>query len=303
MTCLSCAADTHDDVPFDSVWNRGDAEISVYRIEEERYGEKHEGVRIMVFVKEPMCYKSKLCPYNYIKPDKMDHSHKSIEVMKLNDLRKFATGIYGYSAMTSAFSTVEAKKGVPRMATMKVAFTAQEWCGTVYERMVREDRAYQGMLHSYFEGEGETDYTIPHHDAVEAEDNLWISIRELRGTLLAPGTKKKMRIIPSKWSRRKTHETPAVEEVVLKKSPAESRSTALGTLQAHRFSWTGPRGTTRVWVEKAYPHRILSYTEADGSSGTIVSSRREPYWKQNTSAFRYMRDTLQLFMPQVVPDK
>ncbi len=284
---------------FTQVWHQGDAEISTYRIDEMRYGESHRGVRIMIYVVEPMCFKSHLCPYDYIKPDNSAHRHKSIQVMKLNDLRKFATGIYGYSAMTSAFSTIEAKKGVPRMATMKVAFTAQEWCGTVYERMLRKKKTYTGMLHSYFESEGETRYSLTHNEKVEAEDNLWILIRELRGGLLAPGESKKMRIIPSKWSRRKTHAEPKIETVELQKSTPQEQKTALGSIQAHRFTWSGPRGTTAVWVEKAYPHRILSWKEADGSTGEIMASRREKYWEQNTGEYRPMRDTLQLFMPEI----
>lgn len=49
---------------FDKLWYDGNAEISVYNLTEQRYGEPRKGVRIMVFVTEPLRLTT------LIKPDK-----------------------------------------------------------------------------------------------------------------------------------------------------------------------------------------------------------------------------------------
>ena len=75
--------------------------ITTYKITEMRYNEPREGVRIMVVVTEP------LSMMTFVKPDSDLPSDKKIEVLKLNDLRKFTTGIYEYSVMTSVFAYVD----------------------------------------------------------------------------------------------------------------------------------------------------------------------------------------------------
>jgi hypothetical protein len=251
----------------------------------------------MVFVTEPMRLTT------HIKPDEALPDSEAVEVLKLNDLRKFPTGIYDYSVMTSVFSAVEEENGIPLFGTMKVAFSAQEWCGTVAERMVREESRYEGALYSYFESEGEQSWSLPHRDEVEAEENLWIAVRELRGPMMAEGETREIRIVPAAWNRRKRHKAPAIVTATLAKgTPAEHR-TDLGSIEARPFTWRvdGEEEGTMVWVETAYPHRILSWEEPDGTHGEIQASRREPYWKQNANRHRHLRNRLRL--PALEPEQ
>ncbi|MBD3242426.1 MAG: hypothetical protein GF331_17685 [Chitinivibrionales bacterium] len=273
---------------FSDLWYDGNAELSTYRLREMRYGEPRDGVRIMVFVTEPMRLRT------HIKPDTALPDSLEIPVFKLNDLRKFATGIYDYSVMTSVFSAVEAAHGHPLWSDMKVAFTSQEWCGTVFERTVRNRESYDGVLYSYFESEGEQRFSLPADSAVQTEDGLWVRIRELRGPRMTQGQERHLRVIPSAWSRRKTHETPRLMDVVLRRHGTEELSTALGAVDAAKFTWTIEGQTTSVWVETAYPHRILAWKEPDGSSGAIMASQREPYWKQNGNGDESLRRMLEL---------
>jgi len=113
--------------PFMALWYDGNTEISVYNLSESRYGEMRKGKRIMVFVTEPMRLSS------YIKPDEKLSGPQKIEVIKLNDIRLFNTGIYDYNVMTSVFSSVDDLKNIPLLSAMKVSFTSQEWCSNVFE--------------------------------------------------------------------------------------------------------------------------------------------------------------------------
>jgi len=74
----------------------------------------------MVFVTEPMRLTS------HIEPDTDLPPSQKIEVLKLNDLRKFPTGIYDYSVMTSVFASVEVRKTIPLFGAMKVALLCRD---------------------------------------------------------------------------------------------------------------------------------------------------------------------------------
>jgi hypothetical protein len=192
------------------------------------------------------------------------------------------------------FSAVEAKPDIPLGATVKVSFTGQEWCGNVFERFLRRKGEFQGMLFSYFESEGEGRYSLPTKGNVQAEENLWIQIRELSGDKLEYGGETEIRIIPSIWSRRKTHTSPRVEEGLLKKGYPRKEKTALGALETVPFTWTIGGKSTVVSVEKNWPRRILAWKEPDGSSGRILVSRRVPYWQLNEGRHLKLRDEFNL---------
>lgn len=273
---------------FDQHWYDGNAEISTYKLTEMRYGEPREGVRIMVFVTEPLRLSTK------IKPDTKLPPEERIKVIKLNDLRKFPTGIYEYSAMTSVFSAVENHKYYSKGDAIKVALTSQEWCGTVFERMVRDSSSYNGTVYSYFESEGETTYTIPVTQNMIPEDNMWIIVRELQGPIMKPGDSKNLTLLPSAWARRKSHVPIASLQTTLTKSAPAKVKTALGEVNAISFTWTFGNNKTTVTVEDTYPRRILSFVEHDGSKGVLEVSRREPYWTQNKNKDHHLRQKLKL---------
>ena len=273
---------------FDSLWYDGNAEISTYRTVEMRYGQPRNGTRTMVFVTEPMRLST------HIKPDQPIPDEKKIAVIKLNDVREFTTGIYDYNVMTSVFAAVEEKSGIPRGATMKQAFSSQEWCGVVFENIIRESDTYKRSLYSYFESEGTKHESIPHHGKVETEDNLWLMIRELQGPILRSGESRTLTLLPSLWLRRKTHENVTTKKATLTKGEPERIQTKLGSFRSVPFEWTAEQGATKVWVEAAYPHRILKWNERDGSAGEIMASRREPYWKLNKNRHTAYRAELEL---------
>lgn len=278
-------ADIANQDRFDRFWYDGNAEISTYELQESRYGELRTGIRTMVFVTEPMRLTT------HIKPDVTLPSEEKIKVIKLNDLRKFATGIYDYSVMTSVFTAVEAKSVYPDMGTMKLSFSSQEWCGQVFDRIVRNPATFTGVLYSYFESDGETSYTFD-AQGIDTEDNLWIRIRELDGPFLSEGETRTLRLIPSSWILRKMHIPPSIVQAVIVKGKPRRQDSFRGKIDVVTFSWTINAVSTEVVVETKYPHLIIGWRERDGSSGTLVATSREPYWEQNAEKHRHLRGKL-----------
>lgn len=278
---------------FKKLWYDGNAELSSYQLTEMRYGEERNGYRIMVFVTEPLCLTEGICKH-LIKPDTKVPEKDHIRVIKLNDIREFNTGIYNYNVMTSVFSSVEDKKDIDLGNTVKISFTSQEWCGTVFERLVRKDKKLNGVIYSYFQADGDKKYSFSINEKLETEENLWILIRELNRPFIKIREKKEMKIIPSMWYRRKTHKPASVESISIIKGKPEKRNTQIGVILANKYSWKSKRGKTIVWVESEYPNRILSFIEPDGSNGEILASIREPYWKLHENKHEKYRKKLKI---------
>jgi len=274
---------------FKKLWYDGNAEISTYTLLESRYGQIRNGKRVMVWVTEPLRLNT------LIKPDKKLAESEMIRVLKLNDLRKFSTGIYEYSVMTSLFSAVENKGLLKNNETVKISFTAQEWCGQVFDRLINKDSAFTGHIYSYFETDAEKKYTLPSQN-IETEENLWMRIRELNSVYLLPGNSLELSILPSRWMERKAHGAPQVHKGVISNEGVSQLNTVLGKIFVKKYVWqlNGQPGKTTVWVEEKYPHRIVQFTERDGSSGKLLASRREPYWTQNSTKFDFKRKELGL---------
>ena len=120
---------------FHEYWYTMGAEISRYSLNQARYGEMHAGDAVLVFVTERMN------PVIQIKAD--NPGPVDIPVLKLNAVRKFFTGIYPYSIMTSVFAPVDPEK---YPLPLKISSSTQEWCGHVYTQMNLKDGNYQHWI-------------------------------------------------------------------------------------------------------------------------------------------------------------
>ena len=80
---------------FKEYWYSGEAEITSYKLEQARYGELREGKAVLIFVTEPFLA-DKQVKANRSNPE-------NIPVLKLNSTKKYLTGIYPYSIMSSSF--------------------------------------------------------------------------------------------------------------------------------------------------------------------------------------------------------
>ena len=191
-----------DHKTFGDYWYQGKAEITSYEMEQARYGEIRKGHAVLIFVTEDFS-KSKQVKLDNPQKDPED----AVKILKLNFVRKFITGIYPYSIMTSVFTPVELSS---HPNTLKLSFSSQEWCGNVHTQANHKKNRYEFNSYSYFESEGDAKFEL--EDAI-LEDELWTRIR-ISPDRLPVGN---IKIIPSLLSSRLKHFELKVENAFAEK--------------------------------------------------------------------------------------
>jgi hypothetical protein len=265
---------------FGALWQDGKAELNGYRLSIGRYGEPRAGEAVMIFVTEPFS-RSQLVKLD----DPSSNPADAVEVLKLNLVRDFQTGIYDYNTMVSVFSRSE------DFAPLKVSMSSAEWCGHVYDELRIRDAGIEEKRFSYFEGET-VERTIPGVTGGVLEDNFPILLRGLRGAYLGPGAMKKVRVLPGTFASRLRHRPLEwqVAEIERLGAPERVRVPA-GTFDAMVYVVRMPGREGRFHIERDAPHRILrwSWTSALASgapaflggdeTGELTGTARLPYWR------------------------
>jgi hypothetical protein len=271
---------------FNTYWYSGEAELSSYELEQARYGEIHSGEAVLVFVTEPFS-KSK-----QVKLDNWQDSEDNVSVMKLNYNKKFLTGIYPYSMMSSTFTPVSSDK-YPRM--LKSTTSSQEWCGHTFMQLNLEKENYRLMGFSYFESEGDFEAEV---DNVYTEDEVWTRIR-LNPNELPTGS---IKMLPGSFYLRLRH-----QEAKPQKAQAEMEAVAssdyLETTHS-RYSIDYDNRSLRIFFNSKFPHEILGWEETylsgfgEAKKLTTTAKRintiKSAYWGKNKNADRIIRQDLGL---------
>lgn len=268
---------------FRDYWRQGKAEISRFDLEQARYGERHRGHAVLIFVVEDF---------------RLDRQVKSeipgrgpaIPVLKLNFLKKFVTGLYSYSMMASVFTPLDLAAH-PR--TPKVTASSQEWCGHTWLQLNLRGGLYRATSHSYFEDEADESFALP---ATWLEDEVWTYIR------LAPASlpRGRVRIVPGALSTRLRHRKPAVEDAIASLAPASDPARSRYTIE-----YPAARRTLTIEFARAFPHEILAFEETYPdpfgartrmltSRATRTHSMRVDYWNRNRVQDRGLRERLGL---------
>ncbi len=254
---------------FWKVWGDGKAELSGYAVTTVRYGAPREGRVVLIYVTEPMDRR------NWIKDDAGDvPAQERINVLKLNNVLKFQTGIYPYSVMTSVFAPVDALMS-ERFAPAKIAMSAQEWCGLVYEKVIPGPEAFASEVRSYFHAEGDSNTTVKTPRGTLYEDALLIQLRELDGPF-ALGKSWAGSIVPSLWSQRKNHGAKGPVAATIKREDATRDG-----VPVTRFTLSYGSVVTTYDVEKAPPRRVLGWKTLGGDEAKLLKTTRLPYWQLN----------------------
>ena len=273
---------------FYEYWGDGRAEVSSYRIVQPRYGENRTGYGVMIFVTEDINRET------LIKVESPTPKEDRIYALKLNNILKFTTGIYDYSVMTSVFSAVEPLIQAEPFEMVKMNLSSQEWCGHVFEEVrVSEDRI-AGDLNSYFEKEGRQQWSFSRPADLAIEDHLLIRIRELKGTFMAEGASRTLTMLPSLWQFRIQHKARELVQVTLTKGRRESLAIGSTAYTATPWSWAYGDLDRTVWVDTAYPHRILRWESSAGDQGELMVSKRLPYWGLHDIDDESLRDELEI---------
>ena len=259
-------------------WGDGQAELAGYDLITPRYGELRHGTAVTIVVTETFSEEKR------VKADPGRHGKTDeFPVMKLNLIQDFATGVYDYNLMTSAFVALTSRhQRAPGSAT-KVSFSAQEWCGHAYAQLLFDTRYARFTGHSYFDGEADSTSAIPVPNDAISEDALLLWARGFMTPVLAPGDSVAVPMTGSLRQARLQHQILQQPLVDLTRSADATPITVpAGTFACDVFSARLETGRQwRFWVEAAAPHRIVQWTCNDGERGQLLGSDRMAYWRMN----------------------
>jgi len=285
LSCSNTDAETRTNMTFDEYWYSGKAELTRYALQQARYGEIREGDAVLIFVTEPFL-KDKQVKYEF--GDDKD----ATSVLKLNFTRKFYTGVYPYSIMTSVFTPV----ALNELPTLKVTSSVQEWCGQTFMQFNHREDGYRVESRSYFQAEGDRTFSI---DQTLLEDEIWTHIR-IDPTSLPTGD---VKIIPAAHHVRLKH-------VELKAEPAtaslrEIKNTELSPhpLYHYKVDYGELDRKLSLFFEKQLLHRILAweetYKDGYGKNAAVLTTKAVrthsmvlDYWSKNKLSDAHLRDEL-----------
>lgn len=262
---------------FKDYWYSGEAEITSYKLEQARYGELRDGHAVLIFVTEPFLANKQ------VKAD--GNNPDNIPVLKLNSTKKYFTGIYPYSIMSSSFYPVK-----DNQHAIKISSSIQEWCGHVYAQLNnREDFEYEA--HSYFEGEADQEFKMEKNIL---ENELWNKLR-INPIGLPQG---ELEVIPSLEYIRVAHKE-------IKPYKAIASLTEKDGISSYSLTYAKLDRTLTINFSTAFPHTIESwsdeYKSGFGANAKILTSRatkikllKTPYWQQNGNKDQILRDHLGL---------
>lgn len=277
------AAMVQPSAEFNAWWNAGKAELARYELRQVRYGATHSGEMIVITVTEPFRtdkqVKSELSP-----------GVNETPVLKVQQMRRFATGIYDYALTTTSFRSLY---GNEWPQALKVSGSAVDWCGHAWLQLNLRGKNFAVESRSYFEDPGDESFSLP---AAVTEDEIWQLIR-MDPQKLPVG---RVRFIPSFFSSRLRHRRLVVTEAVAElqnysrlKQAEYSLVYAAGSPEERQVSFV---------FESSFPHRILEYREkyldaigAQGARAPLTTTARlkktimSAYWQQHDPQHRKNR--------------
>jgi len=264
---------------FGNYWYQGKAELSSYELEQVRYGEKRKGEAVLIFVTEDFSKRKQ------VKLDNPQVSENDAEkVMKLNFTKKFNTGIYPYSMMSSIFSPVYPKTD---LHARKITTSVQEWCGHVFMQLNNKDNEYKLMIRSYFESEGDKEFELK---KAWLEDELWTLLR-LDPTQIPEG---EIKLFPSTQYLRLKHKEAKLYTAKLTVSE-------LDILNVLKIEIPALEREVTISYEKQHPFQIQSWTESYPENGKMMTTSAKlkerimlDYWNKNGVKDSVYREKLDL---------
>ncbi|MCB0712868.1 MAG: hypothetical protein KDD67_11110 [Ignavibacteriae bacterium] len=269
---------------FSAYWYQGVAELNRYELSQARYGEVHRGDAVLIFVTEDFLADTQV----KLESDKGDRVAPS--VLKVNFVKKFLTGIYPYSMMTSVFTPVDLKNW-PH--SLKVTTSSQEWCGHTFTQLNWLDPEYRLRQFSYFEKEGDIEREVT-PDLLE--DEVWTRLR-IDPTSLPVG---RVNILPGTMSTRLRHteNVPNEAEVSFMDIAPDKEGKRI---RRYILEYTNPARTLMVDYRVEFPHEIVGWSETYSDFGTVLTTTakrtnvlRTNYWSKHSNADSVLRKELGL---------
>jgi hypothetical protein len=253
-------------------WFNG-AEINRYELSQSRYGEQHPGHAEFIFVTEPFLMHQQVKDERGIDP--------STDVLKLNALRTFNTGIYSYRTMTSTFRPIDL---LAYPHALKTTTSVQDWCGHAYQQINRTTTGWAVELRSYFETEGDQNTEL---NESWLEDEFWLLVRldpmELPTGLIS--------VVPGALTTRFAH---------LPIKPQQARTKLITTKAQSTYSISYPelQRALHIHFDREFPHIIRAWAETSPQGTTTAKlthrTMNSSYWSEQQVSDRDKRKQLGL---------
>ncbi|MEO0515059.1 MAG: hypothetical protein AAF086_07170 [Planctomycetota bacterium] len=267
---------------FSETWYDGNAEMATYALTYPRYGELRTGTAVAITVTEPF------------NPDKRVKSDSGGEgthnVVKLNLVEDFQTGLYDYNLMTSVFVATSPVNGLPAGSPTKVSFSMQEWCGHVYQQVLfskakRGTPGVQQSVNSYFEKVADQQTTMDHPAGGISEDALMLWARGLAGPQLGPGESIEIPVYRSMAVQRNQHVGAEWETATLSREDQQKTvQTAGGEFVCDVYTAEVGNRDYTFHIESANDRMLIELVRSDGYSMMFIAAERLPYWRLNGNA-------------------
>lgn len=254
-------------------WYDGKAEVSTYDLRQNRYNDIHNGEVVAIFVTEDFLTDKQVKNDNYT-------SKNSISVLKTNLIRRFTTGLYDYSMMTSVFTRADGS------STEKITMSSQDWCGQSYVQVNKKGVKYNLQMRSYFESEGDVNATFK---ADLLEDEL-MNLLRIDPKLIPTGS---VDILPSLTALRLTHKDHSAYQATITNAAYTADEMEGPDLRILTVDYQNYDRKVEIIYESSSPHKIAGWRETspsvfDKKDRTTIVTRRamihEPYWKMNQSS-------------------
>lgn len=267
---------------FEKYWYAGEAELTGYELTQARYGELHQGTATLIFVTEP---------FSRSKHVKLDDPSKSradeISVLKLNASRKFLTGIYPYSMMTSTFTPVN---DTEYAHALKSNISSQEWCGHVFQQLNLSENNYQFSGYSYFETEGDKKKSI----SKEFLEDEFFNIIRINPSLLPVGT---ANVIPSLFAGRFLHEEVKAYQADITKSDTTWNNKLVNY---YHIQYPHNKREITIFYHPSFPYTIEGWEDTSkGIGGKMLTTKavrkntiKTDYWNKHNNEHRGLYEAL-----------
>lgn len=246
----------------EKAWS-GAAEISVYELKQERYGNIIDGEAVLIYVREPFLKDRQV---------KDESGSGEFQVLKLNATRDFKTGVYPYRTLMSVFHPLVDKAD---NKALKVTTSVQEWCGHVYMQANRRDGVTKTEVRSYFENEEGNSYE--EKSSVLLEDEVWTMLRINPGQLPVGQTE----MIQGSLASRFGHFKPIAAPVVTQWRAGGSKDSLV-----YEIFYKKSGRKLAIEISNGSPYSILGWSE-EGEKGLLSSGKLKKrienvdYWNYN----------------------
>jgi hypothetical protein len=236
------------------LWGDGNAEMTLFKATEKRYGTLRETEIRHIVVREDFAGKEQVKANDW-------QAVGAYPVFKLNQIITIPTGTYRYDQGHSSFWRQSDGE------LMKFASTTNDSCGLSYKQGNRSPGGWRYRAFTYWEGMSEISTDAKPPQGALTYDELPFKLRTLDfGTV-------------------ENFEAPLMESVIDSKADALAWIKASFQIQKDASAWLvtveHQQGTDKFSFDLDSPHALQSWQRWDGSNLSRTQLVRIPYWKLN----------------------